>query len=160
MKVKEYYSLYEYLRSQNYNYSEAIFMIKKLRNLDAEVFAMFKLWLVEKQTPDFTINDVSFSDLIKKEEMSPVEAFLMIDWIKKEPVEAMKYMAFHRYRIDIQPITEEEACLLRKAANELETEPSDYALNNTMPSLDEPQGEFSLENLIEDTSDAINNNGH
>ena len=160
MKVKEYYSLYEYLRSQNYNYSEAIFMIKKLRNLDEEVFAMFKLWFVEKQTPNLTINDVSFSDLIKKEEMSPVEAFLMMDWIKKEPVEAMKYMAFHRHRGDIQPITEEEARLLRKAASELETEPSDYALNNAMPSFDEPQGGFSLENLTEDSTDAVNNNGY
>ena len=45
---------------------------------------------------DLEINGVSLSELIEKDDMKPVRAILMLDWIRREPAVALRYMSRER----------------------------------------------------------------
>ena len=44
------------------------------------------------------IEGVSFRELTENEGMKPIRAILMLDWLRREPAVAIRYMAAERYR--------------------------------------------------------------
>jgi hypothetical protein len=48
--------------------------------------------------PSIEYHDVSLEELINEDKLSPIRAILMLDWIRREPAVAMRYMEAERYR--------------------------------------------------------------
>jgi hypothetical protein bacD2_15590 len=42
--------------------------------------------------PDITSNGVSLEELINKDDMTPIRALLFLDWVRRDPSNAFKYM--------------------------------------------------------------------
>lgn len=121
MTLKEYIKLYQYLKDENYSFSEVLHVMKKVDKLDKEIKNGLVSWLLYKTTPDLSVEGVSFIRLTKDDGMKPIRAFLMLDWIKREPVEAINYMREERHSISIRPneLTEEQIQQLKEAAEKL-----------------------------------------
>ncbi len=50
---------------------------------------------------DLTIAGVSYNELINAEGMKPIRAFKMLDWLKREPVMAHRYLTQRVMRADL-----------------------------------------------------------
>lgn len=47
---------------------------------------------------------VNFTELVGTEKMKPIRAFLMLDWLKREPVTALKYLALRGGHADLSEV--------------------------------------------------------
>ena len=89
----KYIDLYNYLRDhEELNRTQAIRSIIAVRKLDPEIKKALVKW-AETGKCDLTIEDVSFHELVTSEGMKPIRAFKMLDWLKREPVLAHRYLA-------------------------------------------------------------------
>lgn len=108
MKIIEYVKLYK--RVKEYSTGKHwvdLYNLWKLRNLDAELKEALYTWL-EDGVPTIMIHDVSFVELINSESMNPIQAFLYLDWLKREPVRAVKLMADERYEVGIRNLKQSD----------------------------------------------------
>lgn len=81
---------------------EAIRTINRVRKLDPQIKNTLIGWF-NREDVILTINDVSFDELVNEEGFTPVRAFLLLDWIKREPAQAMYYMAIERFTQSTPP---------------------------------------------------------
>lgn len=89
----KYIDLYYYLRNhEKLSRVQAIRSIITIRHLDPEIKKAMSEWS-KTGTCDLTVAKVSFRELITKLGMKPVRAFKMLDWLKREPVIAHRYLA-------------------------------------------------------------------
>ncbi len=121
--VIRYFTLYKKLRNCNMSPWEAVVAINDIRQMSPALQKELWQWC-DGKTPSITINGVSYNDLVRKvedggEEMNPIRALLMLDWIEKEPVEAMHYLSVHRFHAPKTPNTKEELAFLDKRIAEL-----------------------------------------
>ena len=97
----KYIDLYNYLRDQeSLTRVQAIRSILHVRNLDPEVKSAMGVW-AKTGNCNLTIADVSFKELVTNAGMKPVRAFKMLDWLKREPVLAHRYLAQRTMRADL-----------------------------------------------------------
>lgn len=97
----KYIDLYNYLRDQEgLNRAQSIRSIIDVRKFDPEIKKAMLTW-VETGECDIVIEDVSFNELISSVKMKPVRAFKMLDWLKREPVLAHRYLAQRAMRADL-----------------------------------------------------------
>lgn len=109
MKIITYIKLYRHLRDNDgLKPWEAVECISEVREMAPEILMALKEWADGDPIPDITIHGVSFSKLVNDEGMRPIRAFLMLDWIYREPEEAMSYLASGRLRAPIMELTQEE----------------------------------------------------
>lgn len=52
--------------------------------------------------PDMEYHGVTLNELIEKENMKPVRALLMLDWIRREPAVAMRFLETEKLRAPMQ----------------------------------------------------------
>jgi len=133
MTLKKYTKLYHYLRENNYSFSEAIHVMKRVDKLDNQIKEYFELWLMDGIIPEKDVKGVTFKYLTSKEAMNPIRAFLMLDWIKREPEEALYYLG---HEMNYMPIilTEENLRQLDEAADRLKEKGIDVKLEDeTLP---------------------------
>ncbi len=91
-----YIKLYTYLLSQDgLSHMAAIRSIKRIRKLNPEIKAAVIEWFNGKNV-NLEINGVSFNELVKDEGFSPIRAFFMMDWVLREPLQALHYLAIER----------------------------------------------------------------
>lgn len=108
MKIIEYAKLYKKVKEySNGKHWIDLYNLWKLRNLDAELKEALLIWL-EDGVPTVVIHDVSFVELITSESMNPIQAFLYLDWLKREPVRAIKYMTDDRYEVGIKKLKQSD----------------------------------------------------
>ena len=94
MAVIKYESLLKYLtENELFSRIQALRIINRIRKLDPEIKKEFIKWFCYNRMPLLTIEGVTFEELINDEKMRPVRAFLFMDWLKREPVIALTYMA-------------------------------------------------------------------
>jgi len=111
-----YIKLFTYLtKEEGLGPEEAIRSINRIRKLDNQLKRALIAWL-NKESVNIVINGVSFDELVNDENFTPVRAFLMLDWIKREPKQALRYMAFERMSQSLPP-AEEFQQRLREALN-------------------------------------------
>ena len=67
---------------------------------------------------------ISLNELIGNDKMKPVRAILMLDWIRREPAVAMRYMEKERYRAP-QAVTESDKEMLKKVLEKLNAKDQD-----------------------------------
>lgn len=101
MKLIEYKELYKELMDFYENRIKVIKVIFQIRNFNPELKKAFYSYFKEKGDvipTEISFHGVSLAELIEKEGMNPLRAFLMLDWISKNPKDAMEYMASYRFR--------------------------------------------------------------
>ena len=96
MVVISYIKLYKKMQEEGFSALQAFRNMGRIRKMDPSILKALQEWL-EGGYPVLTVNGVSFEELVEEEDMNPIRAFLMLDWIHREPASAMRYMAVERY---------------------------------------------------------------
>lgn len=122
MKVIKYISLFRYLtNTEGLNASEAYRNIQRVRKLPPELKeAVYDV--LSSSCPNICYEGVSFRELTEEEGMNSIRAILMLDWIRREPIAAMQYMATERMRhsLVINAEEKEEVNSSRKDESDIE----------------------------------------
>lgn len=119
MRIIEYIKLFNYLNDvEELEGMDIIRTIYRLRKVSKELLNGVDLILQGKE-PDITINGVSYHELVEQDEMRPIRAILMLDWIRREPEAAFAYMAEDFRRAPMQPLNDDEKEELEKAIERL-----------------------------------------
>lgn len=121
MKIIKYIQLFNYLvTEEDANPINACRTIQKIRQLPNEL-KLAVLDVLESKIPDVEYHDISLAELVNNDKMKPVRAILMLDWIRREPAIAMRYMEIERNRAP-QAVTESEKEMLKKVLEKLNSE--------------------------------------
>lgn len=100
----KYIALYNYLRdNENLSRVQAVRSILSIRHFNPEIKDAMSKW-AKTGTCDLLVADVSFNELVTMEEMQPIRAFKMLDWLKREPVIAHRYLAQRVFRTDLSKV--------------------------------------------------------
>ena len=124
MKIIEYTQLFRYLmKEERLNPFQACYSIGRIRSLPRE-YKESVFQILSGLTPNIKCNEISLSELIEKDHLSPIRAILMLDWIRREPLVAVRYMSTERYRAS-QIVTEDDKEKLKKAMVRFNTKKSE-----------------------------------
>lgn len=82
--------LLDLLKEENYPTNMVDSTIKKLEQLQPDIKSAFMLWMSDGNNPTITIEGYSFIDLTSKYGMTPIGAFITLDWLKRNPEKASK----------------------------------------------------------------------
>ena len=94
--VIKYILLFNYLiKKEGLSAIEAYRNIERIRKLPPKLKqAVFDA--LNSLSPDIEYEGVSYKELVDEDDMAPIRAILMLDWIRREPIAATKYMAKER----------------------------------------------------------------
>lgn len=101
-----YIDLLTYLMSsqgEDLRFIQAVRNISRIRKMDDGIKRALNTFL-KTGVCDYEEAGVSFVELVNDEHMKPVRAFLMLDWLKREPVEAMKYLTIRGVHADLSKV--------------------------------------------------------
>lgn len=84
--------------------------IVKVRQLPDELKAVVAA-VLDGNTPQVEYHGVTLQDIIEKDKIMPLRAVLMLDWIRREPAIAMRYMETERYHAP-QKVTDADRQML------------------------------------------------
>ena len=85
--------------------------------------------VVEGKIPYVEFHDISLEELINNDQMKPVRAIFMLDWIRREPAIAMRYMEIERHRAP-QTVTDSDKEMLEKVLEKLNAKDTSIAEDN------------------------------
>lgn len=129
MKIIKYIQLFNYIvTEEDSNPINACRVIQKIRQLPDEL-KLAVLDVVEGKIPYVEFHDISLEELINNDKMKPVRAILMLDWIRREPAIAMRYMEIERHRAP-QTVTDSDKEMLEKVLDKLNTKDTIIAEEN------------------------------
>ena len=129
MTIITYIKLYQHLRYKDgLKPWEAVECIAEVREMAPEILLALKEWADGEESPDITINGISFNKLVNDEGMKPIRAFLMLDWIYRDPIAAMNYLATSRLRATMPEPTPEEKDNLERIISELKAKNPDLEI--------------------------------
>ena len=116
MKTIEYFKLYKYITEKEVKKPwEAIRSIRRLRKMPQNYLLTLKRRLDGDITADVNEGEIWLSELIENEGMQLSQAFLMLDWIRREPENAFQYMAEERFRSPMESLTDEQLQKMQEA---------------------------------------------
>ena len=123
MKIIKYIQLYNYLISEEgLNPISAYRSIQRIRVVPSELKNTI-LQVMQGEFPNIEYHDVTLNELIENEHMKPVRAILMLDWIRREPAVAMRYMETERLRAPMQ-FSDSDKDKIKKALERLNSKGS------------------------------------
>lgn len=135
MKIIKYIQLFNYLvTEEDANPINACRTIQKIRQLPNEL-KLAVLDVIEGKIPYVEYHDISLEELINNDKMKPIRAILMLDWIRREPAIAMRYMEIERHKAP-QTVTESDKEMLEKVLEKL---------NSKESSIDEEENKEDIE---------------
>lgn len=75
---------------REWGYPEWMFdnLISKLQKLSPKIRKHFDKWIIDRGEPNIDVEGYSFSSLIKDYEMTPINAFITLNWLALNPDEA------------------------------------------------------------------------
>lgn len=121
MKIIKYIQLYTHLiEEEGLNPISAYQSTLRVRKLPVELKDAV-LQVLDGMCPEVEYHEVTLRELIEKDEMKPIRAILMLDWIRREPAIAMRYMAFERLHAP-QQVTDDDKAKLKAALQRLKVE--------------------------------------
>lgn len=122
MKIIEYAKLATFLaEEEGLNPVSAYRDIQKVRALSTDLQEAV-LCVLNGGIPDIVVGDVSFSELTEKDGMKPIRAILMLDWLRREPAVATRYMASQRWCSPIKTLTNDEKQMVIATLKKLKRE--------------------------------------
>ena len=95
--------------------------IWKIRQLPDELKSAVSDVVEGKFPSCIEYHGISLGELVDNEKMRPVRAILLLDWIRREPAIAIRYMETERYRAP-QVVTESDREMLRQVLAKLNAE--------------------------------------
>lgn len=108
MNLIQYISLYRYLSSEEQLSGKAILRhILRIRRLPSE-YKKAVIDIMNGYIPDITSNGVSLEELINKDDMTPIRALLFLDWMRRDPPNAFKYMKDDTIHSGMPKLSEEK----------------------------------------------------
>lgn len=117
-KIIKYIQLFNYIvTEEDSNPINAGRVIQKIRQLPNEL-KLAVLDVIEGKIPHVEFHDISLEELINNDRMKPVRAILMLDWIRREPAIAMRYMEIERHRAP-QTVTDSDKEMLENVLKKL-----------------------------------------
>lgn len=129
MKIIKYIQLFNYLISEEgFKPVYVYHTIQKIRQLPAELKDAV-LDTLEGVMPNVEYHEVTLEELIEKDKMEPIRAILMLDWIRREPAVAMRYMERERYRAP-QTITDSDKEMLEQVLDKLNAKEKEDSAEN------------------------------
>lgn len=130
MKVIEYARLIAYLiEEEGLNPISAYRNIQRIRVLPTD-YKEAVLCVLNGGVPSLEIDGMSFSSLTEYEGMKPIRAILLLDWLKREPAIATRYMASQRWRSPIHPLTEKEKTKVMETLERLQSRETSQTKEN------------------------------
>ena len=123
-KIIKYKNLFMVLERE-YGFVATIKIINRIRRFSPTLFDALYEYIQNNQFPFIEARGVSLKELIDNEKMSPIMAFITLDWIDKNPKDAYDYMQKYRYSTsmpelsDMQRIMIEERIKVLKAQNNI-----------------------------------------
>ena len=84
--------------------------IVKIRQLPDELKAVVAA-ILDGSTPNVEYQGVTLQEIIEQDKIAPLRAVLLLDWIRREPAVAMRYMEKERYHAP-QTVTETDKQML------------------------------------------------
>lgn len=90
----DYFRLKKYL-IEKLNYSEraAIITIDDIRKMEPDIRKALFVWFKTGNTPQGELHGIDYNNLVNYRKISPIAAFLAIDWYVKDPEEAYSVIA-------------------------------------------------------------------
>lgn len=123
MKFIKYIQLFNYIvTEEDANPINACRIIQKVRQLPDEL-KLAVLDVIEGKIPYVEYHDISLDELINNDKMKAIRAILMLDWIRREPAIAMRYMEIEQYKAP-QTVTESDKEMLEKVLEKLNAKES------------------------------------
>lgn len=104
MRIIKYIELYKELMDLYGEKFKVVKVINQIRHFDPELKDAFYTFFDKKGKTlpnNLSRQGVTLRELVDGEGMNPLRAFLMLDWISKNPRDAMEYMASYRFRSPI-----------------------------------------------------------
>ena len=102
----KYIDLFNYLISkdgEDLSFVQAVRNIGRIRKLDP-VIKEALVGFLNTGKCSHTEAGVCFTELVGIEKMKPIRAFLMLDWLKREPISALKYLALRGIHADLSEV--------------------------------------------------------
>lgn len=119
MNIIQYIKLYHFLAKEEHLSGKALRRtITRIRELPRE-FKGAVSDLLKGLIPDISIQDVSLEQLMNRDGMSPIRGLLFLDWLRREPANALRYMAFDTLSSAMPPLAEEQNKKLKENLNRL-----------------------------------------
>ena len=123
----KYIQLLEYLMSsdgEGLSFVQAIRNLGRIRKMDPEIKASLEKFLRTGRCSHEEAG-VTFTELVNSEQMKPIRAFLMLDWLKREPLPALKHLALKGIHADLSKVG---SAKIKEEVNESEIDKSDIEL--------------------------------
>lgn len=102
----KYIDLFNYLISkdgEDLSFVQAVRNIGRIRKMDP-VIKEALVGFLKTGKCSHTEAGVCFTELVGTEKMKPIRAFLMLDWLKREPISALKYLALRGIHADLSEV--------------------------------------------------------
>lgn len=142
----KYQTLFGYLtKAEQMNPEGARKHIDLIRRFSPKLLRALEQWLNDI-TPDVAVGDVTFVELTTDEGMSPIRAFMMLDWMERDPERAMHFMAEQRFATIMPPLSDTMRDKLRQVA---------LTLKAKGVTIDEPQPAQRVEHDLPDETDIV-----
>lgn len=125
----------EFLSEDGYTEAELKHLFKAVKSFDKEIKKWFIKWLNGGGLPSDEIEDVTISFFIDEMKLKPVNAFIIMNWLKTDP-ETAKYVL--QREVPVLEITEE----LKNTAQE-------FLDKHAVEVSDQEDGEEDLSDLCE-----------
>lgn len=83
-----YFALKSRIESYGISKNNSKKIIKAIRKMDPELKKAFGKWYINGMIPKGYVEGITFDMLVNSFHMNEINAFLTLDWLKREPVEA------------------------------------------------------------------------
>lgn len=153
MNIISYSKLYKYYTEvEKLSISATLRNIRRVRHLPKDLKEIVEQIIdrgIDKKDvtiSDMTLHGVTLQELTEKDGMSPINAVLFMDWLRRKPYDAMEFMRCGRFRTPIEPFNDKELEMIKRVIENLE---SDGIKSPEIKELDEDSSESDIK--IEDT---------
>lgn len=126
MNKISYQKLYKYYTEvEELSVSATLKNIWKIRRLPQEfkiVVAQIISKVIDKQDVSITnmeLHGVTLQELVENDGMTRMGAVLFMDWLRREPHEAMEYMRREQFRTPLEPLNDEQLDIVQQAIENL-----------------------------------------
>ena len=117
-KVIRYRGLLRVLQ-KDFGFMDSIRFINRIRRFSPILIDALYEYQQNNTINNISVRDVSINELLENEKMSPIGAFVMLDWIEKKPEDAYNYMYKYRYSIPLPELTDAQKALVSERIKEL-----------------------------------------